>query len=142
MSVAATYAFLVAAIVAEVIATTALASSDGLTKRVPSIISVICFVAAFWLLAYPLRTMPTASRRRIGRKSRRIERFFEQVILAGITDGSIRPGADARLAMLAVLGMCNAVINWRESDRARDMPRVAAEFACLIANGLVANGKS
>ena len=59
MSVAATYAFLFAAIVAEVIATTALASSDGLTKLVPSIISVVCFVAAFWLLAWPLRTMPT-----------------------------------------------------------------------------------
>ena len=36
------------------------------------------------------------------------------MILAGIADGSIRPGADARLAMLAVLGMCNAVINWRD----------------------------
>ena len=102
----------------------------------------------------PIETMPDyvrvfinerrylpASRRRIGRKSRRIERFFEHVILAGIADGSIRPGADARLAMLAVLGMCNAVINWRETDRARDMPRVAAEFASLIANGLVANGR-
>ena len=33
-----------------------------------------------------------------------LERFFEHVILAGIADGSIRPGADARLAMLAVLG--------------------------------------
>lgn len=87
------------------------------------------------------RYLPTASRRRIGRKSRRIERFFEHVILAGIAEGSIRPGADARLAMLAVLGMCNAVINWREADRARDMPRVAAEFAGLIANGLVANGR-
>ena len=87
------------------------------------------------------RYLPTASRRRIGRKSRRIERFFEHVILAGIADGSIRPGADARLAMLAVLGMCNAVINWREADRARDMHRVAAEFASLIANGLVANGR-
>ena len=87
------------------------------------------------------RYLPTASRRRIGRKSRRIERFFEHVILAGIADGSIRPGADARLAMLAVLGMCNAVINWREADRARNMARVAAEFASLIANGLVANGR-
>ena len=86
------------------------------------------------------RYLPTASRRRVGRKSRRIERFFEHVILAGIADGSIRPGADARLAMLAVLGMCNAVINWREADRSRDMPRVAAEFASLIANGLAANG--
>lgn len=86
------------------------------------------------------RYLPTTSRRRIGRKSRRIERCFEHVILAGIADGSIRPGTDARLAMLAVLGMCNAVINWRGSDRARSVDEVAAEFASLVANGLAAGG--
>ncbi|MBX9592564.1 MAG: TetR/AcrR family transcriptional regulator [Hyphomonadaceae bacterium] len=82
------------------------------------------------------RYLPTASRRRIGRKSRRIERCFEHVILAGIADGSIDPGTDARLAMLAVLGMCNAVINWRAADQTRDMDRIAAEFAKLVASGL------
>ena len=82
------------------------------------------------------RYLPDASRRRIGRKSRRIERCFEQVIQAGIDDGSIRPGTDARLAMLAVLGMCNAAINWRESDRAMDTRRIAVGFARLVADGL------
>jgi AcrR family transcriptional regulator len=84
------------------------------------------------------RYLPAASRRRLGRKTRRIERCFEQVILAGVADGSIRPGTDARLAMLAVLGMCNAVINWREADRTRDMKEVAAGFAALVASGLAA----
>jgi len=82
------------------------------------------------------RYLPDASRRRVGRKSRRIERIFEQVIQAGIDDGSIRPGTDARLAMLAVLGMCNAAINWREADRDRDHHRIANGFAELVANGL------
>jgi AcrR family transcriptional regulator len=82
------------------------------------------------------RYLPDASRRRVGRKSRRIERLFEQAIQAGIDDGSIRPGTDAHLAMLGVLGMCNAVINWRESDRGRDMRRIAAGFAQLVASGL------
>src|SRR5262249_24789402 len=82
------------------------------------------------------RYLPDASRKRIGRKSRRIERCFEQVIQAGIEDGSIRPGTDAHLAMLAVLGMCNAVINWRGSDRTRDTHRIAAALAQLVANGL------
>jgi TetR/AcrR family transcriptional regulator, cholesterol catabolism regulator len=82
------------------------------------------------------RYLPDASRKRVGRKSRRIERFFEQVIQAGIDDGSMRPGTDARLAMLAVLGMCNAVINWREADRGGDNRRIASGFAELVANGL------
>ncbi|MBO0766232.1 MAG: TetR family transcriptional regulator [Hyphomicrobiaceae bacterium] len=86
------------------------------------------------------RYLPDASRKRVGRKSRRIERMIEEVIQAGIDSGSIRPGADAHLAMLAVLGMCNAVINWREVDRGRDTRRIAAIFAQLVANGLARNG--
>ena len=72
----------------------------------------------------------------MGRKSRRIERIFEQVIQAGIDDGSIRPGTDAHLAMLAILGMCNAVINWRASDQGTDMRRIGAGLAELVADGL------
>ena len=53
------YLCLAAAILAEVIGTTALAASEGFSKLTPSIISIVCFVAAFWLLAFPLRTMPT-----------------------------------------------------------------------------------
>jgi AcrR family transcriptional regulator len=82
------------------------------------------------------RYLPDASRKRIGRKSRRLERCFEQVIQAGIDDGSIGPGTDARLAMLAVLGMCNAAINWRASDRSRDTQSIAAGFAQLVVHGL------
>lgn len=58
MSLIVIYLCLAGAIVAETIATIALAQSESLTKLVPSIISVICFVAAFWLLAFPLRVMP------------------------------------------------------------------------------------
>ena len=59
MSPVTTYLCLAGAILTEAIATIALAASKSLTKPVPSIISVICFVAAFWLLSFPLRTMPT-----------------------------------------------------------------------------------
>jgi AcrR family transcriptional regulator len=86
------------------------------------------------------RYLPAASRRRLGRKTRRIERGFEHVILAGIADGSIRRDTDARLAMLAVLGMCNAVINWRAVDQGKDVQHIAAGFATLIAGGLAAGG--
>lgn len=59
MSPVTTYLCLAGAILTEAIATIALAASQSLTKLVPSIISVVCFVAAFWLLSFPLRTMPT-----------------------------------------------------------------------------------
>jgi TetR/AcrR family transcriptional regulator, cholesterol catabolism regulator len=82
------------------------------------------------------RYLPDASRRRIGRKSRRIERCFEEVIRAGIADGSMRAGADVRLTMLAVLGMMNSVINWRADDQDAGMDRIAAALAQLVVAGL------
>jgi len=54
-----TYLLLFAAIIAEVIATTALARSMSFTKFVPSLIVIIGYVAAFWLLSFPLRLLPT-----------------------------------------------------------------------------------
>ena len=58
MNLATTYLFLAGAILAEVVGTTALAASDGLSKMIPSIVSVVSFVAVFWLLSFPLRSMP------------------------------------------------------------------------------------
>ncbi|MBK4215919.1 QacE family quaternary ammonium compound efflux SMR transporter [Paracoccus caeni] len=53
------YLILAAAIVAEVIATTALARSDGFNRLWPSVIVVLGYGVAFWLLSITLRVMPT-----------------------------------------------------------------------------------
>jgi small multidrug resistance pump len=53
------YLLLGAAIAAEVVATTALARTDGLTRLGPSVVAVVGYAIAFWLLSYPLRVMPT-----------------------------------------------------------------------------------
>lgn len=45
--------FLTSAIVAEVIATSALKVSDGFTKLVPSLITVSGYLIAFYLLSSP-----------------------------------------------------------------------------------------
>ena len=54
-----TYALLFVAIVAEVVATTALARSEGLTRLLPSVVVVIGYGVAFWCLSITLRVMPT-----------------------------------------------------------------------------------
>ncbi|HZP09360.1 DMT family transporter [Methyloceanibacter sp.] len=59
MSPLTSYLCLAGAILTEAIGTIALAASESLTKPIPTVISVVCFVAAFWLLSFPLRTMPT-----------------------------------------------------------------------------------
>ncbi|MDB5867695.1 MAG: QacE family quaternary ammonium compound efflux transporter [Polaromonas sp.] len=47
------------AIVAEVIATTALKASDSFTRLLPSIVAVACYAVSFYLLTITLRTVPT-----------------------------------------------------------------------------------
>lgn len=54
-----TYAFLLAAIVLEVIATTALARSASFTRLWPSLIAIVGYAGAFWFLSVPLRVLPT-----------------------------------------------------------------------------------
>ncbi|WYK03780.1 SMR family transporter [Cereibacter sphaeroides f. sp. denitrificans] len=59
MPLATTYAFLVFAILAEVVATTALARSDGFTRLWPSVITVVGYAIAFGCLSITLKVMPT-----------------------------------------------------------------------------------
>jgi small multidrug resistance pump len=53
------YLYLAGAIVAEVIGTTALKASDGFTKFWPTVIVVIGYAIAFYLLSLVLKTIPT-----------------------------------------------------------------------------------
>lgn len=59
MSQAFTTLCLAVAIVAEVVATTALKASDGFTRLVPSLIAILGYGLAFWLLSITMRVMPT-----------------------------------------------------------------------------------
>ena len=52
--------YLAVAIVTEVIGTSALAPSQGFTKPVPTIIVLISYAAAFYLLSQTLHTIPVA----------------------------------------------------------------------------------
>ncbi|SMC41898.1 DMT family transporter [Primorskyibacter flagellatus] len=53
-----TYATLFLAVLAETIGTTALQASQQFTKPLPSVIVVVAYAAAFYLLALTLRSVP------------------------------------------------------------------------------------
>lgn len=50
--------YLAVAIVAEVVATSVLSMTDGFTKIVPSIVSMLGYLAAFYFLSLALKSMP------------------------------------------------------------------------------------
>ena len=79
--------------------------------------------------------LPAESRRRIGRWSRGLERIFEEVIKEGIAKGEFRTGLDARMATLAILGMCNAASSWYRKENA-PVARIDAEFTRLVIDGV------
>ncbi|WP_274627126.1 DMT family transporter [Arvimicrobium flavum] len=54
----ANYFYLGVAIAFEVLATTALKSTDGFTRLLPSILCIVGYALAFYFLSLPLRTMP------------------------------------------------------------------------------------
>lgn len=53
-----TYLLLIAAVIFEVIGTSALKASDGFTRLGPSLLTALAYALAFYLLALTLRTMP------------------------------------------------------------------------------------
>lgn len=80
------------------------------------------------------------SRRRVGRLSRRYERIVQSVFEAGVRAGELRANLDCRLATLALLGMCNAAVNWHGIEPGATIERIAAEFGSLLVDGTLARG--
>ena len=52
------YIYLIVAVVAETVGTTALQASQQFTRVLPSVIVVVSYAIAFWLLSLALRYMP------------------------------------------------------------------------------------
>jgi hypothetical protein len=52
--------------------------------------------------------------------------------------GELRRGLDARLATLAILGMCNAAVDWYGKEPDASIDRIEDAFTGLVIDGLVA----
>lgn len=78
--------------------------------------------------------LPTESRRRIGRLSRRLEAIFERVIRDGIRSGEFRSELNPRLTTLGLLGMMNAVALWHDHESAT-LDRIAEALSDLVLKG-------
>ena len=52
------YFYLAVAIVSEVIGTSSLKATEGFTRPVPSVITLVAFAVAFYFLSLTLRTLP------------------------------------------------------------------------------------
>lgn len=58
MTLSLAYAFLTASILMEVVGTTALQASHQFTRPLPTLITIVCYSAAFYSLSHVLKVMP------------------------------------------------------------------------------------
>jgi AcrR family transcriptional regulator len=91
-----------------------------------------------WVFLRERHHLPDASRRRVGRSSRRLERIIQGVFEEGVRKGEFRENLDCRLATLALLGMCNAAPAWLGKEPDASIEQVAAEFSRLVLDGAAA----
>ena len=59
MTLTQSYLYLGLAIVFEVVGTTALKATDSFTRPLPSVVTVACYAASFYLLTFSLKVLPT-----------------------------------------------------------------------------------
>lgn len=82
------------------------------------------------------RFLPRDSARRIGRVARQYEGILQGVIEAGIAAGELRRDLDPRLTTLALIGMCNAAMEWYGREPNTPLGRIANKFAALVVDGV------
>lgn len=67
--------------------------------------------------------------------------LFERVLREGVESGEFRP-LDVKLVALAILGLCNSMYQWYSPDGRLSSAEIAARFAELVLEGIVASGES
>lgn len=82
------------------------------------------------------RFLPHDSARRIGRVARQYEGVLQGVIETGIAAGELRRDLDPRLTTLALIGMCNAAMEWYGREPDVTLGRIVDRFAALVVDGM------
>jgi AcrR family transcriptional regulator len=82
------------------------------------------------------RELPGAARRPLDAQAHAYEALWRALIEEGQRTGAIPRSLDARLAALAILGMCNTVARWSRGAGDFGLDRVADAFTRLVAHGL------
>ena len=60
-----------------------------------------------------------------------------QLVADGQRNGSFDPGLDPKLAVFAILGMCNWTGVWLDPGGARTLDEIAASFYALVSGGIL-----
>src|SRR4051812_8551011 len=82
------------------------------------------------------RDLPRRARQPLDAQSHAYETLWRALLDEGKRAGAIRATLDTRVAVPAVLGMCNSVARWPRTATELGLDRVAKTFTGLICQGL------
>ncbi len=82
------------------------------------------------------KDLPKTSRHSIGRRARHYERLIEELLSDGVKSGALRADLNCRLATLALLGMCNAVSDWRRRYPSWSITEIADHLSDIFLSGI------
>jgi AcrR family transcriptional regulator len=80
--------------------------------------------------------LPPSRRRKISATAGRYEKLLQTMFERGVEAGAFRADLDCRLATLGLLGMCNAVGDWLDSEPHLSTEKIAENFVSLLAAGV------
>jgi TetR/AcrR family transcriptional regulator, cholesterol catabolism regulator len=84
--------------------------------------------------------LPDGPRQAVAALARTYQDLIERLFREGIEAGAFRADLDAKLATLALLGLCNSVITSRGVPRSATVDAMIEEYARIVVNGVVAGG--
>lgn len=82
------------------------------------------------------RNLPPASYQRISRLSRQYEQHWEDLLREGIAAGAFRKDLNCRIAVLAMLGMCNGAPEWQRKEAGTRIETIVDEFVAIFLDGV------
>lgn len=80
--------------------------------------------------------LPPARRRKITAAAGHYEKLLQTMFERGVAAEAFRPDLDCRLATLGLLGMCNAVSDWRDSEPDTTIWEIAENFVSVLISGV------
>jgi Tetracyclin repressor-like, C-terminal domain len=63
---------------------------------------------------------------------RGVDRFVAELVAEAISDGDIRPGADAMVTARLLFGLVNSIVEWYRPGR-QERPQALADAVCALA---------
>jgi len=80
--------------------------------------------------------LPSPRRRKISAAAGHYEKLLQTMFERGVATGAFRQDLDCRMATLGLLGMCNAVCEWKNSERGATIWEVAENFVSILTVGV------